>query len=69
MIRTGMNAYLPEDKFQLNKRVTLVASSSVERISARQNFICPGCGQSLANGEAIEVHHLPNLKEWQLNQV
>ena len=69
MIRTGMNAYLPEDKLQLNKRVALVASSTVERISARQNFICPRCGQSLANGEPIEVHHSPNLKDWQLNQV
>lgn len=69
MLRMRMNAYLPEDKLQLNKKVALVASSTVERISARQNFICPGCGQNLANGELTEVHHLPNLKDWQLNQV
>jgi|JI61114BRNA_FD_contig_101_193406_length_4991_multi_4_in_0_out_0_1 RNA-directed DNA polymerase len=68
IIKTGMNAYLSKDKLQLNKNVTLVASSSVEKIAARQGFICPGCGQNLGNGEQIEIHHSPNLKDWQLSQ-
>lgn len=68
VIKTGMNAYLSKDKLQLSKKVTLVASSSVEKIAARQNFICLGCGQNLDNGEQIEIHHSPNLKDWQFNQ-
>ena len=44
VIKTGMNAYLSKDKLQLNKKVTLVASSSVKKIAARQSFICSGCG-------------------------
>lgn len=67
IIGTGLNAYLPEDKLRLERSVTFHAPSTIERISARQNFICPVCGQSLRNGETLELHHSPSLKEWQLN--
>jgi RNA-directed DNA polymerase len=42
-------------------------SSTVEKICRRQKFICPACGQSLSNGEDIEVHHLFNLKLLETN--
>lgn len=64
-ISTGLNAYKKEDLTKLEKRKARVAvpSGTIERIYNRQNFICPTCGQSLENGEDIEVHHIPSLKE------
>jgi RNA-directed DNA polymerase len=69
IIRTELNAYLPGDKLQLEKVMTFHAPSTIERISRFQNFICPVCRQSLKNGETLELHHSPNLKTWQLQQV
>jgi RNA-directed DNA polymerase len=31
---------------------------SKRKIAQRQGYICPGCGESLCNGEEIQVHHL-----------
>jgi RNA-directed DNA polymerase len=65
----GLNAYIKEDMIKLEKRKTRVPISSgrVEKICIRQNFICPACGQSLGNGENIEVHHIPSLKMMRLH--
>lgn len=68
-VPTGLNAYIKEDIIKLEKRKTRVPISSgrVEKICIRQNFICPACGQSLGNGEDIEVHHTPSLKMMRLH--
>jgi RNA-directed DNA polymerase len=69
MITAGLNAYKEEDLVTLGKRKALAAfpSGTVDKICKRQDFICPACGQSLGNGEDIEVHHLPSLKEMRLH--
>jgi RNA-directed DNA polymerase len=69
MIQTGLNAYEKEGLIKLKKRkeISNFISGTVEKICRRQNFICPVCGQSLTNGEEIEVHHYPSLKEVRLN--
>lgn len=65
----GLNAYIKEDTIKLERRKTRVTipSGRVEKICIRQNFICPACGQSLGNGEDIEVHHTPSLKTMRLH--
>ena len=64
-INTGLNAYKKADRIKLESRITNLHffSGAVEKICRRQKFICPACGQSLSNGENIEVHHLPSLKD------
>jgi len=68
-IPAGLNAYEKADREKLEKRIvfTVFPSSTVEKICRRQNFICPACNQSLTNGEDIEVHHVPSLKELNLH--
>ena len=58
-----------EWKIKLKKRKehSVLVSGTVEKICRRQDFICPVCGQSLNNGEDIEIHHNPSLKEFRLN--
>lgn len=68
MIKIGLNAYITSDRKHLKKRVKLVAGSTIEKVSKRQKFECPICGQSLTNGEPIELHHSPSLKEWKHNK-
>ena len=67
-IKMGLNAYEKADRERLEKRVlyTSFPSGTVEKICKRQKFICPACGQSLSNGEDIEVHHSPSLKDLRL---
>lgn len=67
-IPMGLNAYEKADRELLEKRVlyTIFPSGTVEKICKRQKFVCPACGQSLSNGENIEVHHLPSLKDLRL---
>jgi len=69
MIQTELNAYKKEDLIKLKKRKehSVLVSGTVEKICRRQNFICLVCGQSLNNGEEIEIHHNPSLKELRLN--
>jgi RNA-directed DNA polymerase len=68
IIPAGLNAYEKADRERLEKRVlyTHLPSGTVEKICRRQKFICPACGQSLSNGEDIEVHHSPSLKDLRL---
>ena len=68
-IPMGLNAYEKADREKLGKRVlyTSLPSGTVEKICRRQKFICPACGQSLSNGEDIEVHHTPSLKVLRLH--
>jgi RNA-directed DNA polymerase len=68
-IPTGLNAYEKADRERLETRIlyTNFPSGTVEKICRRQKFICPVCGQSLSNGEDIEVHHLPSLKDLRLH--
>ena len=67
-IQVGLNAYEKADCELLEKRVfyTNFPSGMVEKICKRQKFICSACGQSLSNGEDIEVHHFPSLKDLRL---
>lgn len=67
-IQMGLNAYEKVSREILEKRVlyTSFPSGTVEKICKRQKFICPACEQSLSNGEDIEVHHLPGLKNLRL---
>jgi hypothetical protein len=67
-IPLGLNAYEKTDRTKLEKRIlyTNFPSGTVEKICKRQKFICPACGQSLCNGEKVEVHHLPSLKDLRL---
>jgi RNA-directed DNA polymerase len=67
-IPMGLNAYEKADRERLKNRIiyTSFPSGTVEKISRRQKFICPACGQSLCNGEDIEVHHSPSLKDLRL---
>lgn len=51
VIKTGLNAYITSDRKHLKKRVKLVAGSTIEKVSKRQKFECPICGQSLTNGD------------------
>jgi RNA-directed DNA polymerase len=69
MVQTGLNAYKKEDLKKLEKRKehSVPTSNTAEKICRRQNFICPVCGQSLTNGESIEVHHIPSIKELRLD--
>lgn len=63
----GLNAYRETDVVKLTKeRGSPLFSGQVEHICKRQNFICLVCGQSLTNGENVEIHHIPSIKE--LNQ-
>jgi len=68
LIPMGLNAYEKADRERLENRVlyTSFPSGTIEKICRRQKFICPACGQSLSNGEEIEVHHLPSLKDLRL---
>ncbi len=68
-IPMGLNTYEKADREKLGKRVlyTSLPSGTVEKICRRQKFICPACGQSLSNGEDIEVHHMPSLKDLRLH--
>lgn len=67
-IPMGLNAYEKADCERLKKRTiyTSFLSGTVEKICRRQKFICLACGQSLSNGENIEVHHILSLKELRL---
>jgi len=69
LIPMGLNAYEKADRAKLENRIlyTNFPSGTVEKICRRQKFICPACGQSLSNGEDIEVHHLPSLKNLSLH--
>ena len=64
----GLNAYEKADRTKLEKRIlyTSFPSGAVEKMCKRQKFICPACGQSLCNGEDIEAHHSPSLKDLRL---
>jgi len=68
IIPIGLNAHEKADRERLEKRVlyTYLPSGTVEKICRRQKFICPACGQSLGNGEDIEVHHSTSLKDLRL---
>jgi RNA-directed DNA polymerase len=65
LIPMGLNAYDREDRERLKNRYiyTVFNSGTVEKVCRRQKLICPACGESLANGENIEVHHVPSLKD------
>lgn len=67
-IKMELNAYEKADRELLEKRVlyTSFSSGAVEKICKRQKFVCPACGQSLSNGEDIEIHHSPSLKDLRL---
>lgn len=66
----GLNAYIEADAKKLAKRAGSSAlTGQAERVCQRQNFICPVCGQSLSNGEEIEIHHTPSLKELNANHI
>jgi len=67
-IKMKLNAYEKADRELLEKRVLYMSfpSGAVEKICKRQKFVCPACGQSLSNGEDIEVHHSPSLKDLRL---
>ena len=69
LIPMGLNAYEKADRVRLENRTlyTNFPSGAVEKICKRQKFICPACGQSLSNGEDIEVHHSPSLKDLRLH--
>lgn len=68
-IPMGLNAYEKADRVRLENRTlyTNFPSGAVEKICKRQKFICPACGQSLSNGEDMEVHHSPSLKNLRLH--
>jgi len=65
LIPKSLNAYEKADRKRLESRIlyTSFPSGTVEKICRRQKFICLVCGQSLSNGEDIEVHHAPSLKD------
>ena len=63
----GLNAYSEKDLIRLEKRKPRFSSSTVEKVCAKQKFICPVCGQSLGNGEEVELHHSPSLKDLRLD--
>lgn len=67
-IPMGLNAYEKADRERLEKRIlyTNFPLGTVEKICKRQKFICLVCEQSLGNGEDIEVHHSPSLKDLRL---
>lgn len=69
LISTGLKAYEKADRAKLENRIlyTNFPSGAVEKICKQQKFICPTCGQSLCNGEDVEVHHSPSLENLRLN--
>ena len=64
IISKGLNAYCSIDKVKLKKKKSLLSlASSLEKKVLEQKEICPVCGQSLMNGESLELHHSPSIQE------
>lgn len=63
-LKMERNPYLPEDKGYFQKRKEkLVLTKFKAAIYKLYKHICPECGESLHNGERIELHHiLPKAK-------
>lgn len=64
VITKGLNACCSSDKVKLqNKKPLLPLTSRLEKAVIQQKYVCPVCGQSLMNGEELELHHFPSIQE------
>ena len=64
IIPKGLNAYCSIEKVKLQRKKSLLPlTSSLEKAVIQQKEICPVCGQSLMNGEGLELHHSPSIQK------
>ena len=63
-LKMDRNPYVPEDKeyFQKRKEKLVLAKYRAE-IYKIYKHTCPGCGETLHNGERIELHHIHPAKK------
>lgn len=55
----GLNPYTVEGEKYYNGRISIRAADKFRKaVYKKYNFLCPGCGESLAGEEEIELHHI-----------
>jgi RNA-directed DNA polymerase len=63
-LKLDRNPYLDDDKkYFLKRRQDLVLAKFRKAIYKKFNNMCPGCKQSLHNGELVELHHINPQKK------
>lgn len=64
LLKLDLNPYLLENKAYFQKRIISRNSAKFrEAIYKKYNHLCPICGESLHNGEKVELHHIKPAKE------
>jgi len=64
LLKLDLNPYLLENKAYFQKRIISRNSAKFrEAIFKIYNQLCPICGESLHNGEKVELHHIKPVKE------
>lgn len=66
LLKLDLNPYLLENKSYFQKRIISRNSAKFrEAIYKKYNHLCPNsiCGESLHNGEKVELHHIKPAKE------
>lgn len=64
LLKLDLNPYLLENKSYFQKRIISRTSAKFrEAIYKKYNHLCPICGESLHNGEKVELHHIKPVKE------
>lgn len=64
LLKLDLNPYLLENKSYFQKRIISRNSAKFrEAIFKKYNHLCPICGESLHNGEKVELHHIKPVKE------
>lgn len=72
-IKLGLNAYIEKDRnyYEARKRTRIEAKFRAA-VYLKFNHSCPYCGESLHNGEAVELHHVVPVKaggQWKLDNI
>lgn len=58
-LKQGLNPYLPENRDYYEKRTRIEINAPFRKIVyQKHNHQCSHCGQSLHNGESVELHHI-----------
>lgn len=64
LLKLDLNPYLLENKSYFQKRIISRNSAKFRvAIYKKYNHLCPICGESLHNGEKVELHHIKPVKE------
>lgn len=63
LLKMDKNPYLKENAEYFNKRsIEMIEAKFRREIYKLANHLCPKCGESLHNGEPIELHHIVPVK-------